>query len=210
MSGIWNNTMKIFIFLLIILFCSCGKEPEKRAVQTIYPLPYLPVYPGSRWRYLNSDGDTITYTTGNEYSENAYRSYALNGNYTDPVKVPYWNGQPIYGYSTPVEVFPQHSGHVGSRQVGFLSVTSGDRFTTDSYKGLAWREVGNTDTSISVDGNLYNHVIRVNNWAESSFYNYPRTLNGATYYARDIGLIKEEDLRDSTITLRLLDYFINR
>jgi hypothetical protein len=94
--------------------------------------------------------------------------------------------------------------------VGFLSESKGDKFTTDNYKVQSWREVAAVDTQITVSGFNYSPVIRVNYWGYSTTYNQPLTLSGASYYAKDVGLIMTENLRDSVVTLRLIEYYINR
>ena len=200
----------VFLYILSMLFSACVKEPDSPPVETLYPLPYLPDYPGSWWKYLNADGDTILHTTASEYIEHYYMSEKLNGCYTDPVRVPYWNGDPVYGYSTPAITHPQHPGEEGLSQVGYLSENTDDHFLVFSYKGVQFREVGITDTSIIINGNNYTNVIRVNEYSESSFYNHPLTLDYITYYAKDIGLIRKDNLKDSTIELQLVDYRINR
>ncbi len=201
--------MKKYFLILLAIVSGCGKEPSK-PLQTIYPLSYLPVYPGSWWRYLKGNGDTVTYKTENNYMEHSYPSYELNNSYTDVVKVPFWNGKPIYGYSTPAENHVQQPNDEGLSQVAYLSEHTGDYLLVYSYKETSWREVGTTDTALIVNGVLYNHVIRVDAYQESPFfYNYPKTLYEISYYAKDVGLVRTDDPIDTSITLQLIDFFIN-
>src|SRR4030095_5992968 len=97
-----NNIVLCFL-AMIFFFSSCKKEEDDHSYPTIYPLPYLPVYPGSDWTYLDDDGDTIIYKTESNYILHSYSSAKLYGAETEPVYVPVWRGMPIYGYSTPAE-----------------------------------------------------------------------------------------------------------
>jgi hypothetical protein len=206
--------MKRLILFVFILF-GCNDKPEIE-IQTIYPLPYLPVYPGSYWTYLNEFGDTIHSFVEDEYKTDRYQSYELNGNYTDNAFVPFWNGLPIYGYSTPeytVTAAYHETGKEGKRQLPILKETKGYGWRTySSQYGSSARWVVAVDTTIVVNSITYNNVIVVNDSGYSyQGLNTVHSFGRASYFAKDVGLIRED--RDGgsgiIIHLSLIDYFIN-
>lgn len=163
---------------ILVILISCKKDKVISNPETIYPLPYLPVYPGSVWNYIDDNGDTIVYKTDDSYRLHSYRSYEAYGNTTNPVYVPYWNGNPIYGYSTPMQTFspsfPEEYAR-GLKQIGFLSETKETRWITyQSQYGYALRVVVKTDTAITVNSLNFNHVIVVNDSGGS--FSYPMRI----------------------------------
>jgi hypothetical protein len=207
--------MRIYLFILFIVFFSCKKD-QQVDYETIYPLPYLPVYPGSHWTYLDENGDTLVQSTSSEYQLHSYKSFNLDGNNTDPVYVPYWNGYPVYGYSTPEYTT---SGaftdfHYGMKQVGYLSEQLGQSWSTYANQyGSSGRKVVNIDTTLLVNSILFNHVIKVNDYG-SSYHEPPGNhLRATNYYAKDIGLIQQDEIYNDTLVihhLKIISYFINQ
>ncbi len=202
--------MNKYLTILLILLISCKKEKQE-SYKTIYPLPYLPVFPGSSWTYINMDGDTVSQTTSSEYQLNSYSSYALYGSKTDPVYVPFWNGEPVYGYSSPKETTTgAFEGYErGLSQIGYLSETLGQGWGIGySQYGGSSRIVSNIDTSITINSITFNHVITVNDWSYIMFVN-PR-LTKINYYAKDVGLIKQDILKDTVMiqNLGIISYSI--
>lgn len=110
------------LFIILILF-SCNKYEEVNEYETIYPLPYLPAFPGSYWKYLDENGDTVVINTDPEYKLHSYESFELYSTKTVPVYVPYWNGEPLYGYSSPQQnLYIGDDEHWrGLKQIGYLS-----------------------------------------------------------------------------------------
>ena len=82
-----------YLLAILFFFVTCKKE---KSISTIYPLSFFPVYPGSFWKYLENDSDTIISYTSAEYLENSYEG--KNGS-TETVLVPYLDGNPIYQYN---------------------------------------------------------------------------------------------------------------
>jgi len=194
--------MKKFLVLIIILFFSCKKEDPIPV--TIYPFPYLPVYPGSYWKYLNQNGDTVLQTTSTEYVLHRYKyknDYEDN-NMTSPVYVPFWNGIPVYGYSSPIKLDPL----TYYTQVSYLSTKIGQEYKYYTRFGMISRLVANIDTSLVLFATTYNNVIVVNEYHLNPPYEHPPVLVGKNYYAKDIGLVMEEDLYD---TIKIISYYIN-
>jgi hypothetical protein len=204
--------MNKYFFVIFVVLLSCKKEDVKKDYQTIYPQSYLPVYPGSTWQYTDETGDTIIYKTDDNYILNSYSSYTLYGNATDPAYVPYWNGNPVYGYSTPLQTSSPSNNEDyarGMKQVGYLSETKGEQWVIyASQYGAAWRTVVNIDTTIIVNSYSFNHVIVVNDSA--SFMFNSSHLTKTDYYAKDVGLIKQ-DINDTVVYqhLGIIGYLIN-
>ena len=100
-----------FLVLIVVFICFvlsfCKKESEKDINQqeydTIKPLSYFPVYPGSYWIYKewhkgNVDTLNIKDTTLSTYILHQYQ--LMPDSLSNPVYVPFLNGIPIYGYDT--------------------------------------------------------------------------------------------------------------
>lgn len=103
--------MKTFILILsvILLAAACKKDdiidpPIVNPVvvhDTIKPKAYLPVYPGSWWKYQINDTTFITLSTSSTYILHSYQAFSASYDppvYTDSVYVPFNNSEPIYGY----------------------------------------------------------------------------------------------------------------
>lgn len=200
------------MILLLLVLISCKKE-KKEVPPTIYPLSYLPVYPGSHWVYIDEKGDTAAQYSDSEYKLHQYYSGVINGNLTDWVYVPFWNGTPVYGYSSPQSISPY--GPRGLMQIGYLSEQVGDTWEIyhDKY-GTQYRKVVAVDTTLSVNSIIYDHVIAVsdygNLWMNSG---NPIVFLRINYYAKNIGLIKQDmidiNTKDTIQHLGIISYFIN-
>lgn len=198
--------MRKYLFFILVFFLSCKKEKQE-AIQTIYPLPYLPVYPGSKWIYLNEVGDTVIQSTAPEYQLHQYNSNHIGGYMTDYVYVPFWNGNPVYGYSTPIDNVSAAFIHNGLTQIGYLSEKKGEQWTTYwSQYGNSFRVVENIDTSLTVNSIIYYNVIKVCNYGHYPGGPGPVLLTTVSYYAKNIGLIKEDY---SNKHIDLISYYIN-
>lgn len=204
--------MAKYPIIFLIIFVSCQKEKQKD-YETIVPLSYLPVYPGSSWTYLNENGDTVKQFTLPEYQLHSYKSYKLFGNNTDKVYVPFWNGVPVYGYSSPlVTTSPAWTDYyVGLKQVGYLSETPGQSWVlfSSQYEKF-FRTVVNIDTTVTVNTITYNHVITVYDSAKFiGRINF--RLSEINYFAKDVGLIQQDIYNDTAIVhhLGIISYFIN-
>lgn len=75
-----KSTLLILIGLL--LFSACKKVERVLLLEipaayvgvydTIYPLSYLPAYPGSNWDYINQNNDTSSRVSGADYVLDSY------------------------------------------------------------------------------------------------------------------------------------------
>jgi hypothetical protein len=205
--------MKKYLFYLFI-FISCNKEPVIE-YQKITPLPYLPVFPGSYWNYVDSYGDTIHMSTSGEYVLDSYKSFSLHGNYTNKVFVPFWNNNPVYGYSThefDVLVGSNDITTGGEMQVAFLTLIPKQRWSIyySHYGYFAYRIVVAVDTQLTFNAVTYNNVIVT---ADSGVFlsQPPNYILKRDYYAKNIGLIRSESYSNGNLSgyLDLINYHIN-
>jgi len=191
--------------LLVFICFACNKDKLER----LEPKSYFPVFPGSYWEYLDSEGDTIVKRTASDYIEDIY--YVGGDVVRGPYYVPVYEDVPIWGYS-------EHTGNPGHSYMspGLVPILS-----VSSSLGQAWevsfdsgtevsRKVVFRDSTIHVSGNEYYPTMMVEEFYSMGpdFYlwRYKR------YYTEHIGLIKEESFNypDSSIyTINLIDYHIN-
>lgn len=222
-----TQSLKIVSLLLVaqIIF-SCNKDKcsgrkknsahceELVAVShpTIFPLSYLPAYPGSYWKYVNSyNGDTSVIKTEPTYKMHSYRGQY--GRISDTAFVPVYDGSPIWGYL--------HHGLPVSSTSEYPFI----RILSDSLKvGAQWtvsnrnisqiiRKVRATDTTIMIKGKSYYPTIVM---LDYYFSGPPKQVRiSESYYTKDIGLVMHNTFSgypyDTLITTSVLvDYFINR
>src|SRR6185295_7735575 len=81
-----------YLLAILFLIVSCKKE---KSISTIYPLSFYPVYPGSFWKYLENDTDTVVSSTASDYIETGFR---MNNGKTAYTYVPYLDNEPIFQY----------------------------------------------------------------------------------------------------------------
>lgn len=100
---------KVVLTVLILAICiaivGCKKKSDSPVINATYdtlrPLSYFPVLPGSFWKYKEwnkSSGDTLIRidTTSNKYILHQYQ-FEIDS-FSVPVYVPFLNGSPIYEY----------------------------------------------------------------------------------------------------------------
>jgi hypothetical protein len=211
----------VMIFLLVLTACTKDKDlspapveqPAQPSYETIQPSSsYFPVFPGSWWKYINKDGDTVKYYVESSYRQNTYSVY----DYSNPQKakavtayVPFYvedgnagiaiwgNKQHIWNtnmYSAPLFTIIDEAAPVGGR---WGTCPSRNHITYTS-------EVLAKDTILTVNGQTYEHVIRVSYW--STWNGLNSTVGEVSdYFAKDVGKIRIE-----AQGLSLVDYFINK
>lgn len=197
--------IKVFIllFILLQLFSSCKKE---KRYEIIYPLSYFPVYPGSWWKYVDSNNDTIIIRTDHSYQEDYDVDFT---NTSETYLVPVYDGTPIWGYEA-------HVGSGGSTYYRhFQKIISetdpiGTTWAIASRDNTRWiRKISAKDTTIIINDVSYYPTIVVDQfWGE--YYN-ENILTHRRYYTKDIGLIREDnhETSDSTVnTMQIIDYYI--
>jgi len=196
---------RLFILGLFFLICAACNKDKNEIIETIEPGSYFPVYPGSYWRYIDSNGDTLSRTTGPKYVEDIY--YVGGVAKQGPYYVPLYEGKPIWGYY-------EHYNNLSHSYdyPGFVLILSDSMYSWNTYISRTpalWRKVVFRDSSINVLGHNYYPTIMVEEYradgtSPNLAWEYKR------YYAKHIGLIKEEHRNYSGVyTIYLLDYHIN-
>jgi hypothetical protein len=187
------------LFTAALALTGCEKDPalQPESYDTIFPGPYLPAYPGSSWvyestTYTPSDTvvDTVTINASPAYQLHAFRMAGTND--STRAYVPYWDGMPLYKYSTPVIRYnsPAHGNYGEYYLYNILSETAGEK----SYSGINqyaqnFSEVMDVGIAHTAGTIAYSDVIRVNYYQKQTSY---LLLLKTRYFARDIGMVKME------------------
>ncbi len=214
-----------FIILIFVFLFACKKdipvtEPDPvnnvNGYDTLKPLNYYPVYPGSYWKYLENDTDTVIHSTSSSYLPHSYLSYkGLDGygnyveQYSDTVYVPFLNNNPIYQYHKIQYVAPPFGGNY--TQWPILSETVGFQFERN------WEETqyGDFREHVKVVQKTVNNdqdsvIILKGHWVLGPNINKITT----EVYIKDIGLsshfLIDTVAMDTINKLQLINYHINK
>lgn len=175
----------------------------------IYPLDYFPVYPGSYWKYVDSDEDTTIIRTNSSYQKDSYQNQQAPKK-SDTCLVPIYNNIPIWGYEA-------HTGpisHAGSYR---LTRILSESLPVGSYWGIySWgginvtRKIIAKDTTITISNKPYYPTIIVEEYYSS--LSVTNVWKATRYYTKHIGLVKEDLPKSGStkITKEILDYYINK
>jgi hypothetical protein len=223
------------ILLVGIFYISCESSDEIINVVPIYdtikPLSYFPVFPGSYWRYviyknfnddISFDSETDTsYSYDSVSSEYLLHSYLimpdwdLNNNvyierYSDTVYVPFLNGEPIYGYNR-IDEAAQLSAPTYYQKYPFLSETLGDKFYTHYYDPR-WDYLGPYMEVVEKKVDTHNDSIIV---LRGDYYgNYNNYVVDNYIYKKDVGLVfyyvTSKVHTDTLYRKKLIDYYIKK
>ncbi len=237
--------MKKLICLLSILFIlfSCKKETKAdfnkeyppRIYDTIKPLPYFPVYPGSYWKYAVTVSVTIpysnpltyniystneTYSTSSTYRKDSYiihNTPPVNDIYSDTVLVPFYNEIPIWGY---LNHFYRYQNSLQNRFVRIVSdslAVGASWFEYNEFSGYTNLSIRTKDTNLVLNGQVYSPVIIVRSKKEEyGGGDGPYSGISDLYYAKNIGLIKtitvytSNEQRYQLKESHLIEYHINK
>ncbi len=198
-------------FLFILLICGCKKEDNQPV--TILPGSYFPVYPGSHWIYLDNNSRKFTDSTSDHYIEHQYYMGEVQNEdgstykrYSDPVLVPFLNGNPIYKYQKLVHYMPPFGDSYGLDT--FLSEKIGDEFSdwadtrygdfTEHKVTVSKTTNENNDSILIVNG----HWVYGPNIGTTSVYTYVKNIGLTSYYVTN-------QSGDTSYRLVLTDYFVN-
>jgi hypothetical protein len=222
MNPIINKIIKSIICIPIIffLFENFGCRKDKMTYPTIYPLSYLPAYPGSYWKY-NEEGTNQIFdlSVKDNYCLIGGRYKDFNGKIFDSIYVPvigldvflleYQSEIPVLGYSTLEKI-----DSIQYKAVKLLSENLNDNWQSH----LSWgrnifqcKVVAINDT-MTVNNTLYHYVIQVHQIESNS------PIEDIYYYAQDVGIIKICHTYESysthppyivTTYYDLVDYHIN-
>lgn len=211
-----NNLIFLVLFTILLGTLACKKEksipipPPSTFTphDTIFPLPYFPVYPASWWKYVDSNNDTIIIWTDSAYQKD-YWIYSVQ--VSDTFYVPIYNNIPIWGYHA-------HNGVVyngwGDPFTKILSETDPVGKIWINYTNpfiSSWRRVIEYEATINISSFSFYPTIVVEEFSKWGYPSY-EILEARRYYTKNIGLIKEEIFKgvDSTLNTReLVDYYIN-
>lgn len=174
----------------------------------VAPSRFLPAYPGSWWSY--SDGSTIS------TSANYVTSGVLSGNWdanhgvdrccmVAVLKLPVYDGLPLYGYvrmraDAPSTSYGSCCERLLSENLGEVYYWGGDHYGRTRLKTMA------VDTTITLSSGVsYSGVIMVK-YVEGIEANYFNTAHhyALTFYAPDVGLVKEVRVSVPDTTVREL------
>ncbi len=215
--------LQLFIILvssLILLFISCEEEiiPDDpdivntNTIDTIKPLPYYPVYPGSWWKYIVNNNEEITKYVQNEYQLHFFKLNSIDPwgpiQYSDTVYVPFFDSKPIYGYDKIEYRFPPFGDYYMTWPI--LSEVIGFEFE----RSFVDPRYGDFSEKVKVTNKIFNGsdsiLILEGHWV------YGPNVNIRSYqeYTKNIGLTKEiliDTLSLDTVYKKVLvDYLINR
>jgi hypothetical protein len=182
-------------------FFSCKKETKEDTTQPIhriiYPSSYLPAYPGSYWIYNN--GDTIRcsdqYQVHALYSSWDWYQGQAGAVVSEYVLVPYYNQHYLYHY----EYLNSECTPYSSATDKIMSELPGDSWTSggDPHNYYSWTtyKILIKDTSVIINSLRFDSVIILQLGANNPYY----PVTGYEYYAKNIGLIKKQQLNSTTI-----------
>lgn len=223
---------KIFIVILVIL-SGCNKntdpvppEPEEPKdtllcgdlkveildqsgayylFDTIMPNSYYPVFPGSWWRYLDQEGDTIARGVSETYQKDS----VWGSTFKYVSWVPFVGSYGIWGNYTNCCIHVNGENYLSrmflEKDTVNITWVSGSYSPGPNYpeysKQLAY------DTTITIGTVVYDSVIIVRSYRDYMMDNWLKC-----YYCKNIGIIKEEGLNpDGQIhEMNIIDYFINQ
>ncbi len=104
-----DYTVKLLFSALFIcfylIFEGCGKNNDHpiQKHDTIKPLSYFPVFPGSYWQYYEwnkNHPDTIEIRIETKSTYILHQYPIGSDSISNQMYVPYWNNIPVYGYDT--------------------------------------------------------------------------------------------------------------
>lgn len=212
-----------FFTILIILVGACSKDANNiydpvntEGYDTIFPLSYFPVYPGSFWKYIDSNNDTILITTDSTYSKDAFAAGGASY-FSDTFYVPRYNYPGQYNH-TAIWRHEAHTGPIsnaGSYPLTRIlsdSLPVGNSWTIFNWAGTSVsRKIITRDTTIDILGTKYHPTIAI----EEYYSHGPPTYIwiNRRYFTKNIGMVKEESYNysDSTHNEKLLiEYHIQQ
>lgn len=195
-----NLALLFSCMLCLILFESCIKNNKENPINPLQPQPYLPVYPGSYWKYVGGNFTTIMKVSDN-YVE-------FQGMYLTILDEGYGHKSYIKGYdkwrdagsnhTSWIRIFSEAIGSSWQYNIGSYPFYYYDDF--EYYEVLQKTVDGSGDTII-----IQRHcsMLHDNN---NRFYTWQK-------FKKNVGLICEFQINtitnDTTYSLVLTEYHIN-
>ena len=212
-----NNKPKMYYFktftilLLTVYLFQCKKNREEavfsKPLDTLKPLRYYPVFPGSFWLYLNEKNDTVKYFTLDNYIKHCF-----DPGHSDTVFVPYlthpiYGAKAVYQYDEISEFRPLTYGVPPYKRTPVLSEIENYKFKRGGFDN----RYGDHRPFIIVLGKYRIDqdsvlILRGNDYYYNTVF--------IEHYTKDIGLTLSYTLdsitKDTVSKLRLISYQIKR
>lgn len=206
--------------LVIITIVACDKpEPYELSPAKIYePLPYLPIYPGSYWDYIDTSMATKRFLTKPNY-------VPIKIEYTDsitldPILLPVYNDNYYLGYNQLTYSENWYEPHVVWKLI--FSDELNKKFSS-SESGIiqkTYYSIRKNYEVVAVDKSM-NHpylglidsIVIIDQKTIYDYVGLDYTTHGIAYFAKNIGIIRNCSINDAsgdtTVILDLKSYFIN-
>jgi len=203
--------IRYFISMLLIICAGCQKETEAPIIE---PGSYYPVYPNSWWKYLINDSIVQRDTTSDDYIVHSYLIYDDPEKYSDPARVPFLNGQPIYGYNF-IESIGYPDNYYGLNELWpILSEKVGETF----WKYWVDHRYDRPCELVTVKSKTFNGtdsvLLLVSGWTSNLSYDhyiYPEVRYRT--FVKGVGLTSDilvDTVTSDTLSKKvLIDYFVN-
>jgi hypothetical protein len=204
------KTTFLYIIAVTLIFSACKKKEktDPPTPGTIEPGSYFPVYPGSWWKYVVNNSDTINSQVSNDYVLNSFNNSYDQHTHSDGMYVPYLDGNPIYRYQKVAWIAPPFGNYYALWPI--LSETVGDQFErswTDKrfgdfseYVTVTQKYASDSDSVLVLEGH----------WV----YGPNATHKSYQYYYKNVGLkhevIVDTISMDTIYQKKLIDYLINQ
>lgn len=212
MSSFWKYWS---LFSMLIVIAACTKDvvpdpvPNPPSYNTLEPFSYFPAYPGSFWKYVDSNGDTTLKETAPSYQADHY-TFGSAAYVSDTFLVPFYDGIPIWGYEAHTGPI-SNSGSYPFTRIVSDSLPVGSSWFISYWSGTAIsRKIIAKDTSLVINGNTYAPTIAVEEYFSQGPSSY--IWLARRFYTKNIGLVREDifNTSDSTVnTKELIDFFVN-
>ncbi len=201
------HSLIISIIFLTTFFLACEPDAEP---QIVYPLSYLPAYPGSSWDYSNGEQVVVS----SSYEIHSYQSTIESTEKTDTKYVPYYSGSYLYEYS-----IIQNSTVYPLKKL--LDETAGGAWLVNEINNVSiMRQLTSTIDSMIIQfppytspiDCVFKNIVVVVEFLDSLGVD---RWNTKEYYAKDVGLIQVEidnplDENESVIQKQIRAYYINK
>lgn len=216
LKQILKATIVLVAVVAIAGLQSCKKEETPVPQYTILkPKPYLPAYPGSWWKYVQKNGDSLSWTTSSHYLSHHYTQADFT---TSPsVAVPYLNGEPLYEYDRIVNP----PGVLYSQRWPILSETIGFQFERDKYDVTVADSLRDKVSVLGKIPNLLLNGVTYDTVLVQKSFSW--SLNGqqtiapvstSEYFAKNIGLVFKVKVdttsNDTFYSQKIVSYHIHQ
>lgn len=206
----------VYCILFILFLTKCKKETDVSIPSSNIPIydtakieSYFPAYPKSYWKYLTLSGDTIIHQCSPTY--NLVSNYNPINNPFDTIKyyASLYDSMIVKGYHLNLG---SHSYH----ESGWKTLLPDSLYINNLFQECYFwpttyqsGKIVAIDTSIIIKNHLYSNVIIVEEYTGPGI---GAIKYGKTYYAKNIGIIKQEQVKIPSDTIQfmaeLIDYKI--